>query len=175
MNKRTCVISCPIDVWSGYGRRSVDFVKALIKAKDNEWDIKILSQRWGNCPFGYLEAHNEQDLIQRILPQLNYQPEIWFQITIPPEFQPIGRVFSCGVTAGIETTICDASWIEGINRMNLTLVSSEHAKNVFKTSEFEQRDKQTNQLIKKIKLEKPVEVLFEGISTEIFQPVEWVD
>jgi len=81
---------------------------------------------------------------------------------VPNEFQPIGK-FNIGITAGIETTICDHSWLEGLNRMNLNLVSSEHAKKVFEQSSFEQRDKNTNQVIKQIKLEKPVEVLFEGV------------
>ena len=40
--KPTCVVSCPIDTFSGYGARSRDFVKSLIEAKDKEWDIKII-------------------------------------------------------------------------------------------------------------------------------------
>ena len=39
--KPLCVISCPIDTFSGYGARSRDFVKVLIKVKGEEWDIKI--------------------------------------------------------------------------------------------------------------------------------------
>ena len=45
MSKPICIVSCPIDTYSGYGARSRDFVKSLIKAKGEEWDIKILSQR----------------------------------------------------------------------------------------------------------------------------------
>ena len=37
--KPVCVVSCPIDTFSGYGHRSRDFVRSLIKAKDKEWDI----------------------------------------------------------------------------------------------------------------------------------------
>jgi len=47
MSKPICIVSCQIDTYSGYGARSRDFVKSLIKNKDKEWDIKILSQRWG--------------------------------------------------------------------------------------------------------------------------------
>ena len=54
MSKTTIVISCPIDTYSGYGARARDFVKALDKSK---YDIKILSQRWGNTRFGYLQDH----------------------------------------------------------------------------------------------------------------------
>jgi len=109
MNKVSCVVSCPADTYSGYGARSRDFVKALIKAKP-EWDIKILSQRWGNTRFGYLKDHKEEDLFNRIIPGMQIQPDYWFQITVPNEFQKVGRIYSCGVTAGIETTICDPSW-----------------------------------------------------------------
>jgi glycosyltransferase involved in cell wall biosynthesis len=67
-----------------------------------------------------------------------------------------------GVTAGIETTLCDISWIDGCNRMDLILTSSEHSKKVFKNSVFEQRNQATNQVTRKVELQKPVEVLFEG-------------
>jgi glycosyltransferase involved in cell wall biosynthesis len=46
--------------------------------------------------------------------------------------------------------------------MNLTLTSSEHAKNVFKQSTFEEKNGQ-GQVVRQIKLERPVEVLFEGV------------
>jgi hypothetical protein len=86
------------------------------------------------------------------------QPDIWFQITIPNEFQQIGKV-NIGVTAGIETTVCDPSWIEGCNRMNATFVSSMHAKTVLQSTSFRKNDAPGVE----IRLEKPVEVLFEGV------------
>ena len=166
MSKPICIVSCPIDTYSGYGARSRDFVKSLIKAKSEEWDIKILSQRWGQTPFGALndDIEEDKDLKSRIIGGLTMdlpkQPDIWIQITVPNEFQPIGK-FSIGVTAGIETTVCDPSWIEGCNRMNLNLVSSEHSLKVFKNSAFEQRN-QAGQLLGNVSLQKPMEVLFEG-------------
>jgi glycosyltransferase involved in cell wall biosynthesis len=174
--KQLIFISCPIDTYSGYGARSRDIVKALLKA--DKYEVKIIPQRWGNTPFGFLKADNVED--KQILdciwnqPQLPKQPDLWIQITVPNEFQPVGK-FNLGITAGIETTICDATWIEGVNRMNLTLVSSEHAKTVFQQSAFEQRDNNTQQVIKQIKLEKPVEVLFEGVNTDIYQKIDAVN
>jgi glycosyltransferase involved in cell wall biosynthesis len=165
MNKPLCVVSSPVDTFSGYGARSRDFIKSLIKVKGDEWDIKLLSQRWGQTPFGFLneDIDNEADLKSRIIPQLTVQPDVWFQITVPNEFQKVGKHLSVGVTAGIETTICDATWIEGCNRMDLNLVSSVHAKTVFENSKFEQRDQQTNQVTAFIELKSPIEVLFEGV------------
>ena len=161
--KPTCVVSCPIDTFSGYGARSRDFVKALIQSKGEEWDIKILPQRWGECPWNALKQNDP--LRQRFINGLQQKPDIWIQITVPNEFQPVGQ-FNIGVSAGIETTIFPAEFIEGMNRMHLNLVSSNHSKNIASACQFEKRDKQTNQVVNLIKLEKPIEVLFEGLDLE---------
>ena len=158
--KPTCVISCPIDTFSGYGARSRDFVKSLIEVKDEEWDIKILPQRWGDCPWNFLSQDNP--LRQRFIGGLEQQPDVWIQISVPNEFQRVGK-FNIGVSAGIETTIYPGEFIEGSNRMDLNLVSSEHSKKVALSTQFDKVDKNTNQKIGTIKVEKPVEVLFEGL------------
>jgi len=96
------------------------------------------------------------------------------QITIPNEFQPVGK-FNIGVTAGIETTVAPGDWIEGINRMNLTLTSSEHSKKVFLDTVLQKVDQRTNQVIGEAKVEKPIEVLFEGADTEIYKVLDKVE
>lgn len=169
--KNSCIVSCPIDTYSGYGARSRDFVKSLIELKGEEWDIKILSQRWGETRFGYLEDHNETDLSSRVINSIPSKPDVWVQITVPNEFQPVGG-YNIGVTAGIETTICDASWIEGCNRMNLVLTSSKHSKDVFEKTTYEIQDKRTKQITSKLALNKPVEVLFEGVRLDKYKKIE---
>jgi glycosyltransferase involved in cell wall biosynthesis len=172
MNKPLCIISCPIDVYSGYSQRARDIVKSLIQLKGEEWDIKILSQRWGNCPSGFLKDNEEWSfLLPYVLESntLNQQPDFFFQITVPNEFQKVGK-YSVGITAGIESTICDPSWIEGCNRMDEVWVSSNHAKQVFEQSKFEKRDKNTNQLVGTIELQKNIKVLFEGCDTMVYNP-----
>lgn len=159
MSKLTAVVSCPIDTYSGYGARARDFVKALVAL--NKYEVKILSQRWGNTRFGYLADHKEEELSKLIVSNINPNPDIWIQITVPNEFQKIGK-YNIGVTAGIETTICDASWVEGCNRMDLILTSSQHSKNTFLNSIYNRTDSKTKQPIADLKVEKPIEVLFEG-------------
>ena len=162
--KPLCVVSCPIDTFSGYGARSRDFVRSLITAKGEEWDVKILPQRWGSTPWNFL---SEDDPLQkRFIANLNKKPDIWVQITIPSEFQSVGQ-FNIGVTAGIETTIFPGDFIEGLNRMNINLVSSNHSKNVALSTQFDKRDK-NKKIIGQIKTEKPVEVLFEGLDLNIY-------
>lgn len=167
MSKPIAVVSCPIDTYSGYGARARDFVKALIQT--DKYDVKILAQRWGNTRFGYLEDHKEFDLESRIIPNLTAQPELWIQITVPNEFQKIGK-YNIGVTAGIETTQCDASWIQGCNNMDLIIVSAEHAKAVFESTKYNIQDKNTNQVTGTLEVKTPVEVLFEGADLTKYFP-----
>jgi glycosyltransferase involved in cell wall biosynthesis len=170
MSKPTLVVSCPIDTYSGYGARARDFVQSIIDT--DKYDVKILSQRWGGTRFGYLKDHNNTSLSSRIIPQLTQQPDIWIQITVPNEFQKVGK-YNIGVTAGIETTLCDPSWIEGCNRMDLVLVSSQHAKKVFEESKFNMQDSRTGQVTGTVELRTKVEVLFEGVDIEKYGPLSW--
>ena len=172
MNKPLFIISSPFDVYSGYSARSRDLIKAIIEL--NKYDVKLLPQRWGDCAWGFCKDNPEWSFLYDYVlatPQLPKQPEIWMQITVPNEFMPIGK-YNIGVTAGVESNICAADLIEGANRMNLTLISSEHSKQVFKNSKFEKRNKQTNQVEGIIELNKPIEVLFEGANLDIYLPQE---
>ena len=159
MDKPTIVISCPLDTYSGYGARARDIVKALLNV--NKYDVKVLSQRWGNTASGFLKDHNLDELESIIIPNLTSQPDIWIQITVPNEFQPVGK-YNIGITAGIETTVCDPSWIVGCNRMNLILTSSEHSKTTFQRSKFQEKDNNGN-VRSNLELTTKIEVLFEGV------------
>jgi hypothetical protein len=172
MSKPVFVISCPIDTYSGYGARSRDIVKAIIEL--DKYDVKVLPQRWGSTPMSFIQNNPEWGFLTKHLlqsPQLPSQPEIWMQITVPNEFQPVGK-FNIGCTAGIETTIAPAEWVEGCNRMNLILGSSEHTIEVLKDSKFEKRDQQTNQTVGVIEWKVDGEVVFEGANTNVYKPVK---
>jgi glycosyltransferase involved in cell wall biosynthesis len=163
--KPTCIVSCPIDTFSGYGHRSRDFVRSLIEVKKDEWDIKILPQQWGSTPWGFLDENDP--LKSHYVPSGQLpQPEIWIQITIPSEFQRVGK-FNIGVTAGIESTVPPPDFVQGMNNMDLNLVSSQFTKDTFSQVQFTQNDKQGNP-VGTIKLEKPIEVLFEGLDTGVY-------
>ena len=164
MSKPTFIISSAFDTYSGYGSRSRDVIKAIIAT--DKYDVKLLSQRWGSTSFGFCKDNAEwSNLLDLVIPQpLTEQPDIWMQITDPNEFQPIGK-YNIGVTAGIESTLVPIDWIEGVNKMDLNLVSSHHSKNVFLSTEA----KQDNQVIR---VTKPIEVLFEGANTDIYKFID---
>ena len=165
--KPLCVVSCPIDTFSGYGARSRDFIKALIQSKDKEWDIKIMPRGWGDCPWNFLPQ--DDPLKQRYIPGINEnrKPDVWIQITVPNEFQPVGK-YNIGVSAGIETTVYPAEFIDGSNRMDLNLVSSEHSKQVALASQFEKKDRNTQQTVGVLKLDKTIDTLFEGLDLNVY-------
>jgi hypothetical protein len=170
MSKNTFYISCPIETYSGYGARSRDLVKAIIEL--DKYDVKILPQRWGNTPWGFTKDNPEWAFLTKhyyTQPQLTEQPDIWMQITIPNEFQPIGK-FNIGVTAGMETTHVKGEWVEGINRMNLTLVSSKHSKQSFLNSIYQKQD--NGRVVGEVRVEKPIEVLFEGVDLNVYHVLD---
>jgi len=172
MNKPRFVISSPFDTYSGYGARSRDLIKAIIQS--DKYQVELLSQRWGDTTWGFCKDHPEWGFLLNYLGkrEWNQTPtDYWMQITIPNEFQPVGK-FNIGVTAGIESDATKAEWVEGLNRMDLNWVSSNHAKTVFQNSSFEKMDSRTNQQIGIVKLEKPIEVIFEGVDLTIYKPLD---
>ena len=170
MNKPSFVISCPFDTYSGYGARARDIAKAIIEL--DKYEVKLLSQRWGDTSTGFCE---ESDKFRFLLDhkidtmqQFGKQPDIWMQITIPNEFQTVGK-YNIGCTAGIESTGCDPTWIEGLNRMDMNWVSSQHSRKVFTECKFEQRDRNTNAILGIVALNKPMEVIFEGVDLDVYK------
>lgn len=172
MSKNTCVIYAPVQTFSGYGARGRDIAKAIIGLKKDEWDIKIIPCRWGNTPMNFIEENPEWKFLEsHFTQQLSQQPDIMVWVTVPNEFQPVGK-YNIGITAGIESTIAPAEWVEGCQRMDLVLGSSKHTIDVLKNSKFEKRDQNTNQVVGHIEWTKPSEVLFEGANTKVYKPVK---
>ena len=169
MTKPFIVIQGPVATRSGYGNHTRDLALSLIKA--DKYEIKIVSLPWGSCPMNALEADNEDHkLIQEKIARqnINQQPDIFIQISVPNEFQARGK-FNIGVTAGIETTLVSHEFLQGCNKMDLILTTSEHSKNGFVHSVFDKMDEKTKQKVGDLKLEKAIEVLFEGVDLNIYK------
>lgn len=125
---RKVVIASPVATQSGYGHHAREFITNAMELMSEEWDIKLVSMPWGHTPFTYpLPIHWQQAMIG--LP-LKEQPDVWVQITVPNEFQPVGK-YNIGVTAGTEGDTCPKEWIESINNMQMVIVPSEFTKQVF--------------------------------------------
>ena len=177
MSYRPKLVFCgPVSTMSGYGSHARDLVSSLIEM--DKFDIKIISLNWGETPMNALNSENKTDkeILDRILPnnQLDSQPDVWMHCTIPNEFQTVGK-YNIGITAGIETDACSPEWIDGCNKMDLVIVPSKHAKFVFENTKYDKRDKITNQTVGILEIKTKVEVLHEGIKTEIYKKTEELD
>lgn len=164
--KPLCIIRAPVATRSGYGDMSRDIVRHIIEW--DKFDVQVHSVPWGDTPMNALDENNPKDkiILDRILRgSVNKQPELFVVISVPNEFQPLGK-YNIGITAGIETTAASAQWIEGCNRMDLVLTISEHSKRVLENSKwgFTKPDGSQGTL----QLEKPIEVLHNCIDTNIF-------
>ena len=171
--KPLVLVTAPVGTRSGYGSHSRDIVRSLIAM--DKFDVKIWPVRWGSTAQNALNEKDPNDIpiIERLLgdPNLESQPDIHFHIVVPNEFQPVAK-YNIGITAGLETTVCPAEWIEGLNRMNLNIVPAKFIKESLEKTVFDKHDQNTKQKIGTIKCETPIEVLFEGADTEIYKPTK---
>jgi glycosyltransferase involved in cell wall biosynthesis len=172
--KKVMLICAPVSSRSGYGDHARDLVRAFFKL--NKFDIKIMDVPWGETPRNALDNESDKNIINCILPQpqLDRQPDVYVDIRIPNEFQTWGKI-NIGITAGIETTAVSSKWLEGCNKMDLVIVPSEHSKDGFVTALYEKMQQLPDgqqQKIGEFKLEKPMEVLFEGVDENVFKPID---
>ena len=171
--KPMILVTAPVQTRSGYGNHARDICRALIES--DKYDVKIQSVPWGSTPMTALDSndpsHNE--IQKRILrqPNLPKQPELHLHIVIPNEFRQFGKK-NVGMTAGIEASIPPAEWIQGCNRMDMTIFTSEFSKFVFENVGFDKLDNNTKQVVGQLKLEKPSDVLFEGADANLYKEVK---
>lgn len=164
--KKIVVIACPVATRSGYGAHSREVCRAIINA--DKYDVKIIPVRWGSTPQTALDINRPEDKIiidRYISGTVTFTPDIFIQITIPNEFQPIGR-YNIGITAGIETTRCRPEWIEGCNKMDVIVATSQFTRDVFMNTAYDKKEK--NGQLTKVEINKPIVVISEGLDLEVF-------
>lgn len=181
MSKPVCILQAPLWTRSGYGDWALAIAKSLLRY--DKFDLRVVPTRWGHCSKKNLDDElNDplgKTLLERILRgPLQAQPEIFIQISIPNEFlvtpqglMKIGK-FNIGMTASIETTVPRPEWLEGINRMDLNIAMSKHGKDVLTQAQYNK--KLPNGIIEPLKVTSPMEVLFWGADTKLYNKTDMV-
>ena len=172
--KKLMLICAPASSRSGYGDHARDLIKSFLK--HDKYEIKIMDVNWGETPRDALDNKLDKNIIDCILPEpkMDRQPDVYVDIRIPNEFQTYGK-FNIGITAGIETTAVSGNWIENCNKMDLVIVPSKHSKEGFVKALYEKMQQLPNgqqQKVGELKIEKPMEVLFEGVDESIYKPID---
>jgi len=167
MSKPFLLFRGPVQTRSGYGAHSRDLLQALYEM--NTYDIKIDSCGWGSTPMTALEKDNvfHKWIESNIISSLSTQPDVYVQVTVPNEFQRVGKI-NIGITAGIETTVAPKSWVDGCNKMDMIIATSQFSSEVLMSTVYNETDNVTGKLIKQHKIEKPIKVLFEGVHPDTF-------
>ena len=167
MNKPLLVYQAPVFTRSGYGDHARDILRSLFKM--DKYDVKIVPTRWGNTPQNQIEPNSEfgQKVFANVITQLDRKPDVFMQMSVANEFEPKGH-FNIGITAGVETTILPKEFIDGGNKMDLVIVPSKFTKDLFTTTAYQEKHKDSGQIIAEHRYTKPVEVLFEGVNTDVY-------
>ena len=167
MTKPFILFQGPVATRSGYGDHARDLALELLKS--NKYDVRVASLRWGNTP---MNALNEQNPDHKLIldnmiyeGKLEKQPDLHIQVTVPNEFQKIGKK-NMGITAGLEATAIPKHWVDGLNRMDLNIVPAEFVKEMIEQTKYE--EKQGKEVVGVHGVNKPIEVLFEGYDEKVF-------
>ena len=159
MSKPFLLFRGPVKTRSGYGAHSRDLLQALYEM--DMFEIKIDSCMWGSTPMTALEDNLFHKWIEsNIIGQLEKTPDIYVQVTVPNEFQRVGK-FNIGITAGID----------GCNRMDIIITTSTFSKDVLLQTVYNENEQNTGKLIKQHKIERQMDVLFEGVDTKIYNNI----
>ena len=148
--RKTVIIQAPFKSISGYGLKALDIVESIVESYP-EWNILLKQTSWGGNP-----NRDYTKLDHLLIEQITFQPDVFIQIGLPSEFQPIGREKNILFTSGVETTKAPKEWVEYLNQIDLTIVPSEFTKESFMNSD--------------VTPTKPIEVVFEGYDESIYSP-----
>jgi glycosyltransferase involved in cell wall biosynthesis len=159
------VLRGPSLTHSGYGVHCRQVASWLLSRKD--WDVKFQALPWGDTPW-ILNTKSYGGLIEKIMMNTvdisdNVQKfDMSFQLQLPHEWDSNLAKFNVGMTAGVETDICNPQWIDACNKMDLIIVPSNHTANSLKKSGD---------------IKKPILVVPESFSEEIEKevPQETID
>jgi glycosyltransferase involved in cell wall biosynthesis len=118
---------------SGYGVHSRQLARWAV-SRSSDWDVKFQVLPWGITPW-ILDRDQESGLIGQIMDRtgINEQDrfDISIQVQLPNEWDHSLARINVGVTAGVETDVCNPEWVPACNKMNAVIVPSSHSRNSF--------------------------------------------
>jgi len=133
---KSILIRGPLLTQSGYGVHSRQIFRWALS---RGYNVSVSLTPWGITPW-YLDNNECSGLIGEIMKATSpssQQPDISFQIQLPNEWDPNLCATNIGVTAGVETNICNAKWVDNCKAMSKVIVPTTFTANTFKVSGFE--------------------------------------
>ena len=128
------LLRAPLLTSSGYGVHSRQIFECLYNIPDIDLTVECLS--WGQTPW-LLNGDMENGLIGKIMScskKIEPPYDITFQLQLPDEWDPLLGKKNIGISAVVETDVCNPKWIECCNKMDQIIVPSTFTKNVLENS-----------------------------------------
>lgn len=120
----------PLLSLSGYGNHARQVARWLFEKENLEIITQILP--WGMTPW-LVNPDLEDGLVGKIMSRsMGHQGkfDVSFQIQLPNEWDPNLANYNVGVSAFVETDVCNPEWIQACNKMDHVVVPSQHVKSV---------------------------------------------
>jgi glycosyltransferase involved in cell wall biosynthesis len=128
------LLRAPMLTNSGYGVHSRQIFEWLYERKDIDLNVECLN--WGMTPW-LINPSDEDGLIGKIMScskTLTPQYDVAIQVQLPDEWDiKLGKK-NIGISAFVETDICNEKWVDACNKVDHVIVPSKFTKNIVKRS-----------------------------------------
>jgi len=129
--KKKVLLRGPVLTQSGYGVHSRQIASWLLNRAD--LDVEVQALPWGDTPW-LIDSEAQEGLIGKIMEKTvdpnGRKYDATVQLQLPNEWDSSLSPCNIGITAGVETDVCNPEWVTFCNRMNMVIVPSNHSKNL---------------------------------------------
>lgn len=154
------VVRAPLLSISGYGQHSRQVFEAVKRIPGADVFTQIV--QWGNTSW-FINPEAEGGLVSEIMRKSTDQQtgfDLSFQVQLPDEWSADLAKINVGITAAVETDVCNPAWVDGCNKMHAIIVPSEFTKRVLENTG---------------KINPPIYVIPEWFIEEISHDIESID
>lgn len=126
------VVRAPLLSVSGYGHHSRQVYEAAKKIPGSDVFTQVV--QWGNTSW-LIDPNAENGLVGEIMKRTTDQQtgfDVSLQVQLPDEWDPGIAKINIGVTAAVETDVCNPIWVERCNKMDAVIVPSRFTEQVLR-------------------------------------------
>lgn len=153
VKKKSTILESPMLTRSGYGHLSDDTFHAL--NSNGRLDLTAIPVAWGGCSPKVAIRDKDNEILKKFpKAPITQTPDIFVSVNLPHLTQPKGK-FNINLSCIVEVDTAPDYIIDGLNKYNLSIVTSQFCKDVLLNSK---------------KVTCPIEVVHWGADTTTFKP-----
>lgn len=128
--RKKVLLRGPVLTQSGYGVHARQIAKWLFSK--NNIDLHIQALPWGDTPW-LIDKNIDEGFVGQIMEKTvdptGIKYDLSLQLQLPNEWDSTLAKHNVGITAGVETDICNPAWVDKCNAMSAVVVPSQHSAN----------------------------------------------